>query len=178
MLETDRGQVVALCDPRRFGSMHLFAGRDDEQPLLAALGPEPLTAAFNADYLYAATRRRTGPIKQALMDNHLVVGVGNIYAAEAGGLHESLAIARLCHLAGVGVCIGAMPELGPGTAAHGHLAAAVPTIDHPCDVTGALYHADDLVLEAPPIDDGDYLVTDAPGLGVTLDDDAVARHRI
>lgn len=85
-------------DPRRFGSMHLFAGRDDEQPLLAALGPEPLTAAFNADYLYAATRRRTGPIKQALMDNHLVVGVGNIYANESlfrAGIHPDRAVNRV-----------------------------------------------------------------------------------
>jgi len=79
-------------DPRRFGSMHYFAGPDAEQPLLALLGPEPLTEALTGDYLYRETRRRTGPIKQALMDNTLVVGVGNIYANESlfrAGIHPN-----------------------------------------------------------------------------------------
>jgi formamidopyrimidine-DNA glycosylase len=70
-------------DPRRFGSMHYFMGEDAAQPLLANLGPEPLTDALTGEFLYRETRRRTGPIKQALMDNTLVVGVGNIYANES-----------------------------------------------------------------------------------------------
>ena len=85
-------------DPRRFGSMHFFEGEDAAQPLLAHLGPEPLTDALTAAYLYRETRRRTGPIKQALMDNTLVVGVGNIYANESlfrAGIHPNRAANRI-----------------------------------------------------------------------------------
>ena len=81
-------------DPRRFGSMHFFQGPDAAQPLLASLGPEPLTDALTGNYLFAQTRRRTVAIKQALMDNTLVVGVGNIYANESlfrAGIHPDRA---------------------------------------------------------------------------------------
>ena len=54
-----------------------------EHPLLARLAPEPLSAPFDADYLYRATRKRSVAIKQLLMNSHVVVGVGNIYANEA-----------------------------------------------------------------------------------------------
>lgn len=86
--------VLRYNDPRRFGSMHFFVGNDAQQPLLANLGPEPLTDALTGAYLYRETRRRTGPIKQALMDNTLVVGVGNIYANESlfrAGIHPNRA---------------------------------------------------------------------------------------
>lgn len=90
--------VLRYNDPRRFGSMHYFAGADAGQPLLANLGPEPLTDALTGEYLYRETRRRTGPIKQALMDNTLVVGVGNIYANESlfrAGIHPDRAANRV-----------------------------------------------------------------------------------
>ena len=86
--------VLRYNDPRRFGSMHFFQGLDAEQPLLAHLGPEPLTDGLTGTYLYEQTRRRTGPIKQALMDNTLLVGVGNIYANESlfrAGIHPNRA---------------------------------------------------------------------------------------
>ena len=86
--------VLRYNDPRRFGSMHHFAGLDAEQPLLAHLGPEPLTDQLTGEYLYQQTRRRTIAIKQALMDNTLVVGVGNIYANESlfrAGIHPDRA---------------------------------------------------------------------------------------
>ena len=54
-----------------------------EHPLLRRLAPEPFAAAFDADYLWRVTRRRRVAIKQLLMNSHLVVGVGNIYASEA-----------------------------------------------------------------------------------------------
>ena len=85
-------------DPRRFGSMHHFTGLDAEQPLLAHLGPEPLTDALTGEYLYEQTRRRSVAIKQALMDNTLVVGVGNIYANESlfrAGIHPDRAANRV-----------------------------------------------------------------------------------
>ena len=71
-------------DPRRFGTLAWHAGRAVERhPLLAALGVEPLSAAFDGDWLHAATSGRAAPIKTVLMDSHLLVGVGNIYASES-----------------------------------------------------------------------------------------------
>jgi len=76
--------VLRLRDPRRFGAVLWHAGGDVEShPLLAALGVEPLSEGFSGDWLYAATRRRRVAIKPLLMDSHLLVGVGNIYAAES-----------------------------------------------------------------------------------------------
>jgi formamidopyrimidine-DNA glycosylase len=58
-------------------------GEAEAHPLLAELGPEPLSDAFDADYLIARARGRSAPVKQFIMDSHIVVGVGNIYANEA-----------------------------------------------------------------------------------------------
>lgn len=77
-------QLLRLRDPRRFGAVVWHAGGPVEShPLLARLGPEPFAAELDADWLHAALARRRGPIKPALMDNHLLVGVGNIYASES-----------------------------------------------------------------------------------------------
>lgn len=78
------GQVLRLRDPRRFGAMLWIEGDDPLQhPLLASLGVEPLEDAFDGAYLYRETRSRSAPIKTVIMDAHLVVGVGNIYASES-----------------------------------------------------------------------------------------------
>ncbi len=79
----DDGTVIRYHDPRRFGSMHWLPGPAPSHPLLDRLGPEPFDPAFDADYLHARTRGRRAAIKVALMDNRVVVGVGNIYAAES-----------------------------------------------------------------------------------------------
>jgi formamidopyrimidine-DNA glycosylase len=77
------GQVLRLRDPRRFGAV-LWAGDNPQQHmLLKVLGPEPLEPDFTADYLYRNIRSRSAAIKIAVMDSHLVVGVGNIYASES-----------------------------------------------------------------------------------------------
>jgi len=75
--------VLRLTDPRRFGALLWLTGDPLEHPLLAKLGIEPLTRAFTADWLHAALRGKSMAIKPALMDSGLVVGVGNIYAAES-----------------------------------------------------------------------------------------------
>lgn len=76
-------QVLRLRDPRRFGAV-LWAGEHPEKHvLLSKLGPEPLSDAFNGQYLYQHIRNRKAPIKNTIMDGHLVVGVGNIYASES-----------------------------------------------------------------------------------------------
>ena len=78
----DDGTLLRYRDPRRFGAM-LFARDDRSHALLDELGPEPFDDAFDADHLWRATRTRTAAIKLVLMDNHVVCGVGNIYANEA-----------------------------------------------------------------------------------------------
>jgi formamidopyrimidine-DNA glycosylase len=75
--------VLRYHDPRRFGSLLWIEGEPHEHKLLAKLGPEPLTNEFNADYLFKRTRKRSQAIKQFIMDSHVVVGVGNIYANES-----------------------------------------------------------------------------------------------
>lgn len=76
--------AMRLRDPRRFGALLWYDGADPaEHPLLGALGIEPLSDAFDGDWLYGATRTRGGPIKPLLMDGRFVVGIGNIYAAES-----------------------------------------------------------------------------------------------
>jgi formamidopyrimidine-DNA glycosylase len=76
--------VLRLRDPRRFGALLWHEGSGIEtHPLLALLGIEPLSEGFDGDWLFAAAQRRSGPIKPLLMDSHLVVGIGNIYAAES-----------------------------------------------------------------------------------------------
>lgn len=77
------GKAVRFHDPRRFGAWLWADGQPELHPLLRDLGVEPLSDAFNADFLFAATRKRTCSIKAVLMDAHTVVGVGNIYANEA-----------------------------------------------------------------------------------------------
>jgi formamidopyrimidine-DNA glycosylase len=77
------GRVLRLRDPRRFGAV-LWAGLEPNQhALLSALGPEPLDDSFNAKHLFDGIRSRSAAIKVAIMDAHLVVGVGNIYASES-----------------------------------------------------------------------------------------------
>lgn len=82
-LALSTGHVVRLRDPRRFGLVLWQSGDPLKHKLLRDIGPEPLTDALTAELLYRETRARSGPIKNALMDSHLVAGVGNIYANEA-----------------------------------------------------------------------------------------------
>lgn len=70
-------------DPRRFGLLMLASPPVAQHPLLRHLGPEPLSDEFNSVYLFEQLRRRKTAIKNLIMDNRLVVGVGNIYANEA-----------------------------------------------------------------------------------------------
>lgn len=77
------GNVLRFNDPRRFGTVLWLTDPVMQHPLLAHLGPEPLTKNFNADYLFQQSHSRHIPIKQLLMDHKVVVGVGNIYASEA-----------------------------------------------------------------------------------------------
>ena len=77
----DSGRVIRFTDPRRFGCL-LWQPQGETHELLRALGPEPLSAAFDGEYLFERSRRRATSVKAFLMDQGIVVGVGNIYAAE------------------------------------------------------------------------------------------------
>jgi formamidopyrimidine-DNA glycosylase len=84
VLETDEGRHLSLMDPRRFGSVDLLeTERLAQWPAFAALGPEPLSADFNAGQLGAALKGRIAPIKAMLLDQRIVAGLGNIYVCEA-----------------------------------------------------------------------------------------------
>lgn len=78
------GRLLRFVDPRRFGALDVAVrAAIPTHPLLAKLGPEPLDAGFDAEYLFAATRGRKTAVKTLIMDAQRVVGVGNIYASEA-----------------------------------------------------------------------------------------------
>ena len=79
----DNNRLVRYTDPRRFGSVHLVDGDPLQHPLLISLGPEPLSGEFSGDVLWQRSRGRKISVKQLIMDSHVVVGVGNIYANEA-----------------------------------------------------------------------------------------------
>ena len=76
------GKTLRFRDPRRFGSLH-WCKEPLQHKLLKSLGPEPLGDEFNGDYLWLQSRGRRVSIKQFIMNAHVVVGVGNIYASEA-----------------------------------------------------------------------------------------------
>lgn len=77
------GYILRLRDPRRFGAVLWTDQPVSSHVLIQSLGPEPLEAEFDAQWLYAHTRHKSVVIKNAIMDSHLVVGVGNIYASES-----------------------------------------------------------------------------------------------
>lgn len=81
-LVLDSGKLLRFNDPRRFGCL-LWQPAGETHELLRELGPEPLGDEFDGDYLFAMSRGRRAPVKAFLMDQRIVVGVGNIYVAEA-----------------------------------------------------------------------------------------------
>ena len=97
-LLVEDGDWVRLRDPRRFGAVLWGGSAPHEHPLLARLGPEPLANHFSGQHLYARSRGRRLAIKNFIMNSHIVVGVGNIYASEAlfrAGIHPLRAAGRV-----------------------------------------------------------------------------------
>ncbi|MGB5485559.1 bifunctional DNA-formamidopyrimidine glycosylase/DNA-(apurinic or apyrimidinic site) lyase [Parasphingorhabdus sp.] len=84
LIETDSGHRLVLNDPRRFGSLDIVRTSDlGSYPPFVTMGPEPLGEDFTAAYLKAATKSRKSSIKQLLLDQRTVAGLGNIYVCEA-----------------------------------------------------------------------------------------------
>lgn len=97
-LQLDSGLLLRFHDPRRFGCFLWFTTPPAEHELLRDLGPEPLETDFDGAYLFDRSRGRSAPVKSFLMDSHVVVGVGNIYANEAlfkAGIHPLRAAGRI-----------------------------------------------------------------------------------
>ncbi len=83
-LVLDDGRKFIYRDPRRFGMLDFFAkDKESKHPRLRELGPEPLNVEFTDDYLFGKSRKRAAAIKVFIMNQEVVVGVGNIYASEA-----------------------------------------------------------------------------------------------
>ena len=93
----DDGACLRYHDPRRFGCF-LWLAAGENHPLLAHLGPEPLSLQFDGDVLYQRSRGRKSAVKNFIMDGKVVVGVGNIYANEAlfiSGIRPDRAAGRI-----------------------------------------------------------------------------------
>lgn len=84
LIDLESGTRLIYNDPRRFGMIFTLPSEDRySHKAFAHLGPEPFSNEFDADYLKSKLKNKTTSIKQALLDQRLVVGVGNIYACEA-----------------------------------------------------------------------------------------------
>jgi formamidopyrimidine-DNA glycosylase len=79
----DTGRCLRFNDPRRFGSLHWTVTDPASHKLLRSVGPEPLEQEFNGAHLHHASRGRKVALKNFVMNGHVVVGVGNIYASES-----------------------------------------------------------------------------------------------
>lgn len=96
-LTLQSGVILRFNDPRRFGCW-LWTDDTVDHPLIKELGPEPLSDDFNGRMLFQRSRNKQTPIKSFIMDNHVVVGVGNIYANEAlfkAGIHPKRKAGRI-----------------------------------------------------------------------------------
>ena len=82
VLTTGTGTRITFNDARRFGMVDLIR-EGQTHPLLASLGPEPFDAGFSPEYLRMIFAGRRAPVKQALLDQRIVAGLGNIYVSEA-----------------------------------------------------------------------------------------------
>lgn len=94
----DSGLCVRFNDPRRFGALLWWDADPEAHELLRDLGPEPLSETFSGAHLWRLSRGRKGAVKSFIMDGHVVVGVGNIYASEAlfmSGIHPARPAGRV-----------------------------------------------------------------------------------
>lgn len=82
LLALKGGRALVLDDPRLLGSVH-FHTTEELDSILARVGIDPLTAGFTPEFLVQAARRSERPVKEFLMNQHPIAGLGNIYAAEA-----------------------------------------------------------------------------------------------
>ena len=116
-----------------------------------------------------------------LLSTHRAVDIFSVYPGKHGGIAATAEIIAMARAAGIRCTMGSNLELGIGTAAMLHVAAAFPEVDtdtFPADTIGPLYHEADLIKQplclGPPV----ALIPDGPGLGVELDEEQVRRYRV
>jgi len=94
----DNNKILRLRDPRRFGAVLWTEEIWQDHKLIKLLGPEPLMDEFNTEYLFAKSNNKSLAVKSFIMNSHIVVGVGNIYASEAlfrAGIHPTRSTKRI-----------------------------------------------------------------------------------
>lgn len=99
--------IIRFNDPRRFGAILFTPDPLSQHPLFKHLGPEPLSDAFTSNHVFQQTRQKKTSIKSWLMNNHNVVGVGNIYATEVlflCNLHPELPAGKLTDIESITLC--------------------------------------------------------------------------
>lgn len=152
------GRRLRFRDPRRFGLVFALAThRREDSHHFEGLGPEPLTELFSGATLEAAAVGRRGPVKSFLMNNAVVVGVGNIYASESlfqAGIHPSRSVARISRQRWQALAVAAKEVLGraidqggttlndftDGTGHEGYFQVSLAVYDregHPCPRCGS-----------------------------------------
>jgi formamidopyrimidine-DNA glycosylase len=97
----DNHKILRFTDPRRFGACIFTHENIDEHILFKNLGPEPLEKNFSGEYLWKRAQKRKVAVKSFIMNNQTVVGVGNIYAAEAlfaANIHPNLSVEKISKL--------------------------------------------------------------------------------
>jgi muconate cycloisomerase len=105
----------------------------------------------------------------------------SIYVGKSGGIGPARNIAAIAHAAGIPCTIGSNLEMGIASAAMAHLGLAAPGVQpdsFPCDIIGPFYYGEDIVTEPITAQGGWVRPSEKPGLGVELNEDAVARYRI
>nr|MBF0221304.1 bifunctional DNA-formamidopyrimidine glycosylase/DNA-(apurinic or apyrimidinic site) lyase [Desulfobulbaceae bacterium] len=94
----DNEMELRFNDVRRFGSLQVVSPEEDGDALFAKIGPEPFSEEFSVDYLTGKAKKRGQPVKNFLMDSHIVAGIGNIYASEIlfeAGVRPDKAVGRV-----------------------------------------------------------------------------------
>ena len=116
-----------------------------------------------------------------LLASHRAADVFSIYPGKHGGISATSDIVAIARAAGLRCTIGSNLELGVGTAAMLHVAAAFPEVDtdaFPADTIGPLYHEADLISQSLDLGPPAAVVPDGPGLGVELDEKQLQRYRV
>jgi formamidopyrimidine-DNA glycosylase len=123
VITLDDGRELRFADPRRFGMLKVLkTGALHRHPRLRGLGPEPLDGVATAEALYRATRGRSKPVKNLLLDTRAIAGVGNIYACEAlhrARLHPGRPVGRIGRRGWEGLVTGLTEVLGEAIEAGG-----------------------------------------------------------
>lgn len=102
----------------------------------------------------------------------------NLKLGRPGGFYGAMKVVAVAEAAGLPIAVGTMMELGVGTSAALHLAAALRELPYPSDTYGTLHLEADIITEPICYRDGALIVPEGPGLGVELDEDKIRRYRV